>query len=282
MAVNPGTQATRSKMGRIRTAMLIGGTGIALLIGLRHVLPGEVASGGSFDAFCPFGAIETLWLYATTGRTLSTTNLLNFTVLGGVLAVSLVAGRAFCGWMCPVGAVQEFLARLARRWSGEKRHVRGKASRARLPLALRGRADRILRRGKILSLAVILVASVVTVYPPLYDLCPARALFSLKLTTGLLWSVLIFFIGTSLLVERAWCKYLCPLGPILAFFNKIAPLRIVVDHECCNHCGRCDVECSMGIQDVPERLRDMECIQCLECLDTCARDGSLTLKLGKK
>lgn len=65
---------------------------VTLLIGLRHIMPGESAKGGAFDAFCPFGGIETLWLYLTTGQTLKTTNLLNFSILIGVLGVSLLAG----------------------------------------------------------------------------------------------------------------------------------------------------------------------------------------------
>ena len=80
-----------------------------ILIGLRHIMPGEGTKGGAFDAFCPFGGIETLWLYLTTGQTLETTNLLNFSILIGVLGVSLLAGRAFCGWMCPVGTMQDLL-----------------------------------------------------------------------------------------------------------------------------------------------------------------------------
>lgn len=279
MAMKVATGTSRSGLSKLRSSMLAGSIIVTLLIGIRHLLPGEAASGGSFDAFCPFGAIETAWAYFSAGQTLKTTSLLNFTILGGVLAVSLVAGRAFCGWMCPVGAVQEFLARLARFLSGEKRHVRGKAGKARLPLVLPKKADKVLRWGKTLILAVILVASLAAVYPPLHAFCPARALFGLQLTSGLLWSVLIVFLLTSLLVDRAWCKYLCPLAPILAIFNKIAPLRIVVNNDRCNHCGRCDVECSMGIPDVPARLQDLECTQCLECLDTCARTGSLDLEL---
>lgn len=91
------------------------------LIGLRHLMPGESSKGGAFDAFCPFGGIETLWLYLTTGQTMATTNLLNFSVLLGVIGVSLLAGRAFCGWMCPVGTVQDLLAGLTRRLTGEKK-----------------------------------------------------------------------------------------------------------------------------------------------------------------
>ncbi len=249
----------------------------ALLIGLRHIMPGE-SGGGSFDAFCPFGAVETFLPYVLNGHTLKTTNLLNFSIFLGVLGVGLVAGRAFCGWMCPLGALQDFFAAWARRLSGEKRHIRGKKSPALFPLRLPEKLDHRLRYAKYFILGIILVASVFAVFPPLHAICPVRAFFSFTLTP-LLWGVLILFIAYSMLVERATCKYLCPLGALLAVFNKISPVRLVAEGGC-NHCGRCDIECSMGIKDVPDNLQDSECIRCLECLDTCAREESLTLKVG--
>jgi polyferredoxin len=270
----------RSSLMLIRKGMLWIGVIGTFLIGIRHLFPGEAASGGAFDAFCPFGAIETLWAYITRGETLKTTNLLNFAVFSGVLGVSLVAGRAFCGWMCPVGAVQEWLAGLARRLGGEKRHIRGRLFKARVPVQLPASADRPLRYVKYLVLGLILFASAAAIYPPLFPFCPARAVFSFKLTTGLLWSVLITFIAGSLLVERLWCKYLCPLGAALAIFNKLSPVRLRADFKACNHCGRCDIECSMGIKDVPDNLSDSECIRCLECLETCAREEALLIKVG--
>ena len=106
------------------------------LLGLRHIMPGEASRGGSFNSFCPFGAIETLLPYLFTGHTLKTTNLLNFSVMLGVLGVALVAGRAFCGWMCPLGTIQDWLASLGRRLSGEKQHIRGKQGKAWIPLHL--------------------------------------------------------------------------------------------------------------------------------------------------
>jgi polyferredoxin len=279
LSASAGSQP--SKLMQIRKGMLWFAVIGTFVIGIRHLLPGEAGSGGSFDAFCPFGAIETLWVYLTRGQTLKTTNLLNFAVLSGVLAVSLTAGRAFCGWMCPLGAVQEGLAHLAHRLAGEKRHIRGKPAAGRLPIAIPLWADRPLRWAKYLILGLVLIASAFAVYPPLHGICPVRAVFSFRLETSLLWSVLVTFLLTSFLVERAWCKYLCPLGAALAIFNKISPVRIVSSVEHCNHCGRCDVECSMGIQAVPENLRDAECIRCLECLEACARDGSLELKVLK-
>jgi len=271
---------SRSSLMLVRKGMLWFTVIATFLVGFRHLLPGEAASGGAFDAFCPFGAIETFWAYITRGNTLKSTNLLNFAALSGVLGVSLVAGRAFCGWMCPLGAIQEWLAGIARRIGGEKQHVPGEPPKVPFPLQVPPWADRPLRFVKYLILGLVLFASVSAIYPPLHPFCPARAVFSFKLTTGLLWSVLITFIITSLLVERLWCKYLCPLGAALAIFNKISPVRLRADFKSCNRCGRCDIECSMGIKDVPDNLSNTECIRCLECLETCAREDALLLKVG--
>jgi len=270
----------RSSLMVIRKGMLWFSVIATFLIGIRHLLPGEAASGGAFDAFCPFGAIETFWAYITSGNPLKSTNLLNFAVFSGVFGVTLVAGRAFCGWMCPVGAVQEWLVGLARHLGGEKQHTRGKLSISRFHMQFPHWADRPLRLVKYLILALILIASTAAIYPPLFSFCPARAVFSFKLTTGLMWSVLITFIATSLLVERIWCKYLCPLGAALAIFNKISPVRLQADFGSCNRCGRCDIECSMGIKDVPDNLSNTECIRCLECLETCTREEALIIKIG--
>ena len=250
------------------------------LIGLRHIMPGEASRGGSFDSFCAFGGIETLLPYLFNGHVLKSTNLLNFSVLLGALGVALVAGRAFCGWLCPLGAVQDFVAEWTRKLFGEKRHIRGKQSKTILLLRLPVIVDRPLRYTKYLALAVILIASLYMAFPPLREFCPVRAVFGLKMT-ALLWLTLVVFLAGSILVERFWCKYFCPLGATLAIFNKISPVRLVADFGQCNDCGRCDIECSMGLADVPRNLDHPECVRCMECLNTCARDGSLELKIGR-
>ena len=249
------------------------------VIGLRHIMPGEASRGGSFDSFCAFGGIETLLPYLFSGHLLKTTNLLNFSVLIATLGVALVAGRAFCGWLCGLGALQDFIAAWTRKLLGEKRHIRGKPSKTILPLRLPISIDRPLRNAKYVVLAAILVASLYAAYPPLREFCAVRAIFSLKMTP-LLWLTLVVFLTGSILVERFWCKYFCPLGATLAIFNKIAPVKLV-SGSTCNQCGRCDIECSMAIEDVPLHLNNAECIRCLECIDTCTREGSLELKVLK-
>lgn len=252
-----------------------------LVIGLRHIMPGESSRGGSFDSFCAFGGIETILPYLFTGHTLKSTNLLNFSVLLATLGVALAAGRAFCGWLCPLGAIQDFITAWTRKLFGEKRHIRGKANKTILPLRLPSAVDRPLRYAKYIVLFAILIASLYMAFPPLRDFCPVRAVFGFHMTT-LLWVTLVLFLAGSVLVERFWCRYLCPLGATLAVFNKISPVRLVMDNNHCNNCGRCDIECSMDIADVPHQLDHPECVRCMECLDTCAREGSLTLQIGYK
>ncbi len=251
------------------------------LIGLRHIMPGESSRGGAFDAFCPFGGVETFWTYVTTGQTLKTTNLLSIAILISVLGLSLLVGRAFCGWMCPIGTLQDMLTGWTRRLSGCKKNPRrGLKSKARYPIQVPQKVDHWLRYLKYLVLLGVLIASTMTVYPPLWAFCPARALFSFHLTTPLLWSVLITFLITSMLVQRFWCKYLCPLGVLRAVSNKIAPLRIFIDQDRCTSCHRCDADCPVDIAPIPENMRSLECVQCLECLETCTRPDAIDLRLG--
>lgn len=266
-----------SKTRHIIQWLVVFGT---FMLGLRHIMPGEASRGGSFDSFCAFGGIETLLPYLTTGHTLKSTNLLNFAVLIATLGVALVAGRAFCGWLCGLGAIQDMLAKWTRRLLGERRHIRGKPAKTVLPLRLPPSIDRPLRYAKYLVLAIILFASLTTVFPPLHEFCPVRAVFSFKMTP-LLGFALVIFLAGAVLVERFWCKYFCPLGATLAIFNKISPVRLE-SSAACNNCGRCDIECSMDIEDVPNNLTDAECIRCLECLNTCTREGSLELKVLSK
>lgn len=270
----------RSELSLFRKWMQISFVVLTFLIGLRHILPGEGSKGGAFDSFCPFGGIETLWAYITTGQTLKTTSLLTFSILIAVLGVSLIAGRAFCGWMCPLGTLQDMFAAWARRLSGEKKLPRGKKSKARFPIQVPPKIDKWLRYLKYLILAIILIFSTMTVYPPLRDICPARAIFGFHWNTPLLGIVLLLFVLSSMLIKRFSCKYLCPLGAALAIFNKISPVHLNIDNQNCTNCGRCDNECPVDIPAIPENLRSAECIRCLECLETCSIPDTVDLHLG--
>jgi len=273
-------QVEKNNLSKIRRWMQAFFVLLTFLIGLRHIMPGEASRGGSFDAFCPFGGIETLYAYITTGHTLKSTNLLNFSFLLGVVGLSLVSGRSFCGWVCPIGSLQDLLANWARRLSGSKGHRRGLKYTSRIPVQMPSGLDKRLRYAKYLILAIILIASTMTVFPPLHSICPALAIFSFHWDTPLLGLVLLVFILTSLVVKRFSCKYLCPLGAALAIFNKFSFIHIHIDQNNCTNCGRCDNECPVDIAAIPENARSSECIRCLECMETCAKPEAINLHLG--
>ncbi len=266
------------KMVHVRRIVQVGFVAFAFAIGLRRLIVGGGASGApSLDAFCPFGAVETLWSWITTGSFLRTTNTANLVILAAVLATALLMGRAFCGWMCPLGAVQEWIARLGSFLTGGNAKKRKKGM---IPLELPPVLDKPLRFLKYLVLATIFWASLEAVFPPLREFCPYRILFGLHLETPLAVGVLLAFLAASLLVERFWCKYLCPLGALLSVTNKIAPIRVATDKAICTACGRCGAACPMGIEGRAQDITSLECIRCLDCVDTCARPDAVSLQLG--
>lgn len=70
----------------------------------------------SIDGLCPFGGVETLWRFLSSGgQYVPKTHLSNPVLLGGLVIGTLIAGGAFCGWVCPFGAVQDALNGLRKR-----------------------------------------------------------------------------------------------------------------------------------------------------------------------
>ena len=71
---------------------------------------GHVTSGGeSAEAWCPLGGFETLWTLVTTGRTVSHVHTSSLVLAATVLVLALVGRGFFCGWLCPLGTVQEMV-----------------------------------------------------------------------------------------------------------------------------------------------------------------------------
>ena len=74
---------------------------------LAHNLIGETTGLpiASAEALCPFGAVEAFYRFITSGLTLPKTHLSNLVLGAAVLIGLLLAGNAFCGWVCPFGAL---------------------------------------------------------------------------------------------------------------------------------------------------------------------------------
>lgn len=216
---------------------------------------------------CPLGALQ--HAFADPLQRIS------FYVLGFLVLIGGLLGRFVCGWLCPFGLFQELLHRISgRKW----------------------RTDRHLLLNRNLSYAKYFFLGAFIVLLPWLGLqlnglgepafckyiCPSGTLMAgltlLALNSQLRslaswlfgWKFLLLVVaaGLSILVFRPFCRYVCPLGAIYGFFNRISLYRLTVDSQLCNSCGNCTSHCPMNVQ-LPQDANGPECIRCGECAVSC-------------
>jgi NapH/MauN family ferredoxin-type protein len=229
----------------------------------------------SIDALCPFGGIETLQRFiATGGQFIPKTHLSNIVLLIGLTIGVVLAGGAFCGWVCPFGALQDGLT-----WLRKKLHIK--------EISVAPKADRVLRYGRFVVLALILLQTMSTVKLWFADFDPYRTIFSLGWlfefnleTNWPAYTIALLVIGGSFLIERAWCRYLCPLGGAISLFGKLSFLRIRRTGESCKGCAVCERPCPVKLPVATANTMSSNCIGCLECVAACPRHDTLDVRLA--
>ncbi len=223
---------------------------------------------------CPIGALQ---------QSLANAPLrLPLYVAGSLLIFGALLGRFVCGWLCPIGLIQDLLHRL--------RHPFDRLSQVRLPLETRLWFFRYLRYIK----SVVLVLFVFVLPIVIRDsfgfgaawfckyLCPSGVMLGgwplaaanegVRASLGWLftWKSLVagLCLFASVLIYRPFCKYLCPLGALYGWMNRIAIFQLHLDHEKCIQCGRCEQICPMQVA-VLKQPNAVECIRCGRCVSIC-------------
>lgn len=213
-------------------------------------------------------------------------------------ALVLVIGRAWCGWICPLGFLQDILDKV-RQWLG--------IGNFRFSKRLRGGLKSI----KWIFLGAAVLLPLWTAFPVLFPsvaqdlgytychICPGKYLLPLSVGNpdrvavdfentvtivltilGLLFSIMLI-IG-ALVKRRFWCAY-CPLGLILGWYRKISALKLIKDDSKCTHCEACYNACPMEIEEVfKERDKTdvtfADCTLCLKCIEHCPEEDALKAK----
>ncbi len=235
---------------------------LVALISINHTLVESGAgipllSSASLHALCPFGGVVTIYQYATVGTFVQKIHESAFILMSSGFVLACLFGPVFCGWVCPLGTVQEWVAKLGRYFFKRKfNHF--------VPVKL-DNAMRYLRY-LVLAWVIYVTATSGTLMFAEYD--PYFALFNFWSTEVSLTALGI--LGLTLLlsffVERPWCKYACPYGAVLGITNLFRVFQIRRVESTCKADGACSIMCPMNIPvDAVKTVRDHQCISCLEC-----------------
>lgn len=217
-----------------------------------------------------------------------------------VLLSPLFFGRAFCGYVCPLGFLIELLGPRRERHPGPRargilRQVPPFGLLVCLALTLFGSAVFLVFD----PLSLLTRSATTLVYPAvdrglrlagdvLYEIpglqgavdsatetLTGRLVFANGLTYKLQLIILIMFVGilaVSWFERRLWCRHLCPLGALLGLVGRMAVYGRVVDQNRCSTCEACTAVCSMdAIRDGGASTDCSRCQLGLECADTCSR-----------
>lgn len=253
----------------------------AILVGLTviTVLHQRLQGIPTIDSLCPFGGFESLLKFVAGGEVFKKLELGTMVLAGGIVALGIVLGRFFCGWFCAFGALQGIFGWIGKKLFGGKRPT--------MPAKL----DRYLRWIKYPLLVAIIYftwrAGDLVIRP--YD--PWAAYGHLSAGLEAVWGefavglvLLVLSLGLSVVYDRAFCKYVCPLGAVNAILSRIPLFRIKRQKTTCISCAKCDKSCPMNIDiSKPEAIDSPECIGCMECVTACpTKKNSLVPHLGGK
>ena len=163
---------------------------------------------------------------------------------------------AFCGWLCPFGALQELLNRAARLVG---------IPQLRIPFSVHSRLVAI---KYIIFLVLFGVSlSALATAEKAAEVEPFKTAIILHFARS--WPFVLYvgaILAASLTVERVFCRYLCPLGAALALPARLRMFDWLRRYrECGNPCQRCGNECPVQAIHPEGHINPNECIQCLHC-----------------
>jgi polyferredoxin len=277
-----GIAALRGVQGFRRVVQAAVALYIAWVVVDRAVVAAAGAMGTSPESICPFGGIETIVTFLTAGVFVPHVHSSNLVLAIAVLALAFLARGAFCGWICPLGFLQDLVAGFS---AFVQRHVpaafRGmRALRRRAaPLAV---LDRPLRFLKYAVLAWAIWGTAVFGVMVFRDVDPWIALLDIgRESAGFGMAVLALTLVGALFVDRPWCRYACPLGAANGLVARFSPVRLERSAAACVDCNLCTRSCPMGLPvATATAITSVDCIGCLECVEACPRPGALELRVG--
>lgn len=263
----------------IRTAVQVFFFALVAMIVVNHQL-GETGggipflAGASLHAICPFGGVVTLYQIALVGTLVRKVHEASLVLMVIVFGMAILFGPVFCGWVCPLGSIQEWVSKIGRR-----------LFRKRFNRFIPANVDRPLRYLRYLMLIWAVYMTARSGQLVFESIDPYFALFNFwtsEVAIGGLLVLVVTLVG-SLFIERPWCKYACPYGALLGITNLFRVFKIKRNESTCIDCNKCSRDCPMNINvSQANAVLNHQCITCLECTSeaVCPVSDTVNLEMG--
>lgn len=188
---------------------------------------------------------------------------------------SVLIGRIVCGFLCPIGLLQDLMDKLR-----QILHIR--------PIYINERTNKILQPIKWVWIILFLGYSFTG--KNFCDICPVKIFTTAQdghwsnfyLNGFLAVAVLI----GSFFIKRFWC-IMCPMGYLLGIFNKFNLFKLKKDCTACTECGACYEACPMRLKNIyterdKSNVQTVDCLMCGECIHKCPETDALQMSFCGK
>jgi len=255
--------------------------GIQFYLWYRYYLSGgtsvEVSRPPGVEGFLPLSALINLKYWITTGI-FNDIHPSATVIFLAIVAGSLIFKKSFCGYICPVGLISEWLWKLSRKLFGRKVSA---PWGWRVPKWL----DYPLRSLKYVLLAFFVNAILVTmdsnalgafINSSYNKVADVKMLLFFVDMDRLTFGIILLLVLASLFISNFWCRYLCPYGGLLGILSFLSPVKIRRNIPTCTDCLACTRVCPAMIKVHKEKIvRSDECMGCLACVDICPVERTL-------
>lgn len=211
---------------------------------------------GAVSLSCPTGTLQNI---ASSG----TIVLIGVSSALFLLLLTILAGRIFCGWVCPFGFILDLLGTIIPKKLG-------------WPSFLKSRMTKYGILAGAVGGSYALGFQAFCTICPIGTLCRSYGVQSFFRSAEL--TIVPALASLEIAERRSWCRYFCPVGAILGLASTLGIIKIVIGAKKCKKfsCIQCAEVCPMGIIDaahlragISPTIPMTECITCMRCIDRC-------------
>lgn len=194
------------------------------------------------------------------------------------LAASFIFRRSFCGWLCPVGTVSEYLWRIGRQVFHRNFHLP-----PRFDVALRSLIY-LLMAAFLYAVAMMSVEAIQGFLESPYGIIDDVKMLNFFREAGTITAiVLAILVAGSMAIQNFWCRYFCPYGALMGLVSLLSPMRIRREASLCIDCAKCAKACPASLPvDRLVTIRSAECVACMQCVSACPAEGALFLSAPRR